>query len=264
MPTLVLSDWLPNGSRQLGLAAQEAGWDVVCLEGLAPLLVGKNRDLVYYGTADLAHEIAGRLGLVLLEAELDWLARLPWKYAQRGVRYATVAEARRLAGPVFVKPADATDKCFDAGVFPGGWAIPERRGFAETVPVLIAEPVTWEVEYRCFLLEGELMTAAPYARAGRWVRARDGQWIIPEVEAEQVARFCRTLAGDRGVPLPPAVTMDLGRMEDGGWAVVELNPVWSSGLYGCDPARVLPVLHRACVPEEDLTDQDRRWVIRRA
>jgi hypothetical protein len=200
--------------------------------------------------------------VALLEAPFDWLARLPHKYRQRQVSYATVADARRLTGPAFVKPADAANKCFDSGVYAGGWAIPERRGFPDSTPVLIAECVAWEVEYRCFVLEGTVTTFAPYARAGHWVRSRDVRWIIPAAEADQVTRFCRSLAGDGKVSLPPAFTLDVGRIEGLGWAVIEANPAWSSGLYGCDPTRVLSVLRRACVHQPSLTDDDRRWSIR--
>lgn len=162
----------------------------------------------------------------------DGLARLPRQYAQREVRYATVTTARLLTTPAFIKSANPTKKSFDSGVYPGGWAIPERRGFDDPTPVLIAAPVAWEVEYRCILLEGRDMTCAPYARAGRWVRARDRRWHAPEPELVEVTRLCRALAGDPGVQLPLAFTLEVGRTEDRGWAVVELNPVWSSGLYG--------------------------------
>jgi hypothetical protein len=187
-PTLVVSEWLPNGSRQLAAAAQQGGWNVVCLEGKDQSPTLARDDAVYYGGTDLAQQVARRLGLVLLEPPFDWLARLPSKYTQRKVSYATVAEARRLDAPAFVKPADAANKCFDSGVYPGGWAIPERRGFPDSTAVLIAQPVAWEVEYRCFLLDGEVMTFAPYARVDRWVRSRDGQWVIPQTEIAQAGR----------------------------------------------------------------------------
>jgi hypothetical protein len=165
------------------------------------------------------------------------------------VRFATVEDSRRLTAVAFIKPADNSNKCFDAGVYPGGWALPVRRGFAESTPVLIAEPVTWQVEYRCFLLEGKVTDCTPYVRWGRWIKAIDGRWQAPRVEVEQVAAFCKTMAADETVQLPPAFTMDVGLIEGRGWAVVEANPVWSSGLYGCDAAKVLPVLQRACLPK---------------
>jgi len=35
-----------------------------------------------------------------------------------------------------------------------------------------------------------------------------------------------------------------------GWAVIECNAAFASGIYGCDPVAVLPVLRRACQPVE--------------
>jgi hypothetical protein len=36
--------------------------------------------------------------------------------------------------------------------------------------------------------------------------------------------------------------LDVGRIEDRGWAVVEFNPVWSAGLLNADSRAVLPAL----------------------
>jgi hypothetical protein len=41
--------------------------------------------------------------------------------------------------------------------------------------------------------------------------------------------------------------------------VVETGPYWWSGLYGCSPDAVRPVLLRATVQEAQLTDADRSW-----
>jgi hypothetical protein len=57
--------------------------------------------------------------------------------------------------------------------------------------------------------------------------------------------------------------MDVGLIEDRGWAVVEFNPAWCSGLLGADPRRVLAVLRRACPNESVVTETDRRWVVER-
>jgi hypothetical protein len=206
---------------------------VVCLGGKDVPYALPGDNAVYHGGTDLGQTVASRLDLTLPEPPFDWLARLPRRYALRQVRYATVAEARRPSGPAFVKPADPADKCCDSGVSTGGWAIPERRGFPKSTAVLNAEPVAWEVESRCFLLEGQVTTLAPYARAGRWVRSRDGRWVIPEAEADEVTRFCRSLAEDGKVSLPPTVTLDVGRIEGRGWTVVERT---RPGVPGCRAA----------------------------
>lgn len=47
--------------------------------------------------------------------------------------------------------------------------------------------------------------------------------------------------------LPTAYVVDIGLIEGRGWAVVEFNPVWCSGLLGVDPDRILDVLMAAAV-----------------
>ena len=42
--------------------------------------------------------------------------------------------------------------------------------------------------------------------------------------------------------LPLAFVLDVGLVEGRGWAVVEFNPAWCSGLLGADPTAVLSVL----------------------
>ncbi len=63
--------------------------------------------------------------------------------------------------------------------------------------------------------------------------------------------------------VPPAAVIDVGRLAGGGWAVVEANPAWGAGICGCDPAAVLPVLRRACIPRGQLTREDAAWVVAR-
>lgn len=56
--------------------------------------------------------------------------------------------------------------------------------------------------------------------------------------------------------LPSAVTVDVGLLAGGGWAVVEANCAWASGGYACDPDRVLDVVLRAAGPEQDVRPAD--------
>jgi protein-tyrosine phosphatase len=67
----------------------------------------------------------------------------------------------------------------------------------------------------------------------------------------------------RSPALPPAFVVDVGLVEGRGWAVVEFNPVWCSGLLGADPAAVLAVLERACRNADGFATEDRRWLVDR-
>lgn len=91
----------------------------------------------------------------------------------------------------------------------------------------------------------------------------------------QIARRCRpateeAAGGGLGfaaeglsvVAVPLGVVLNVGIIEGRGWAIVEANAAWGSGIYGCDPSAVLPALARYCCPRGKVRDGDRRWVIR--
>jgi hypothetical protein len=52
----------------------------------------------------------------------------------------------------------------------------------------------------------------------------------------------------------------VGLITGRGWAIVEGNAAWGSGLYGCDPASVLPVVRRACIPTGFAAVDDTPWL----
>jgi hypothetical protein len=203
--------------------------------------------------------VAGPLGLALLGPPPDWLTTLPPGYRGRQVCYTTLGEARRLREPAFVKPAD--DKCFPAGVHGSGERLPRANVLPDSTPVLVAEVVGWEVEYRCFVLGRAVTTSSPYLRGGELSRAADGTWPAPRAESEAARAFAGAVLADAAVRLPPVVVLDVGAIAGRGWAGVEANAAWGSGVYRCDPAQVLPVIRRSCVATDKLTDEERRWVM---
>jgi hypothetical protein len=258
-PVLLLPPRMTDGSQTLQRAALALGWRVERLENWRPPLWLRDEPLVFYGEPLFADVVAGPLGLALLEPTPDWLTTLPSQYLRREVRAATLAEGKRCETPTFIKPA--LDKCFPAGVYASGAALPATIGMLpETTPVLLAEPVQWEIEFRCFVLERALATMSPYLRAGALVEAEDGSWPASPDETVEAAHYIQAVLADRAVPLPPAVVVDIGRIAGRGWAIIEANAAWGSGLYGCDPERVLAVLRRATRKESALAFEDRPWV----
>ncbi|UQA63232.1 ATP-grasp domain-containing protein [Polyangium aurulentum] len=260
MPTLVLSHRYSPDSNALFTAALAAGWDVErlhsfrCPEGLAA------RAPVFYGETILADAIVDDLGIALLEPTSDWLPRLPERHRLRDVRLTTLADALTIRERVFVKPTD--EKCFPARVYADGAALNPDPVLPPDLPVLVSEPVVFEVEFRFFVLEREVATFSPYIRGGELARNAAGEWEADQAEIEAATVSIQAMLADAEVELPPAVVVDVGRMAGRGWGVVEANPAWASGLCGCDPAGVLPVLRRAAVPRGMLTETDRRWARR--
>lgn len=232
----------------------QAGWSIERLQSHRPPLWLRDKDPVIYGEALFSNIVADELSLALLEPPFDWLVQLPEAYRQRKIEYMTLGEASQQIGRAFVKPA--YDKSFDATVYEAGTALPTGEAFPDAMPVLVAEPVSWLVEFRCFIIGRKVATFSLYLRNG----ALDESWTASPDESEQAAAFADRLLDDSAVDFAPAFVMDIGKIEERDWAVVEVNPAWASGIYGCNPARVLPVLQRACVKQEDLAAEDRRWV----
>ncbi|MDW9381914.1 ATP-grasp domain-containing protein [Chryseobacterium sp. JV558] len=47
--------------------------------------------------------------------------------------------------------------------------------------------------------------------------------------------------------LPPAIVLDFGIIKGKGWALIEANPAWCSGLYACDAEKALEVIVKSCI-----------------
>ena len=261
MPTLLLPPRYIPDSVALWRAAVEAGWGVERLPGWTPPPSSGDLEPVLYGDPLWAGVIAEALSLALLEPPLDWLVRLPAPYRKREVHVTSLRAARQVTEPSFIKPAD--DKSFPAQVYASGAALPADLELPEVMPVLVSEPVSWEAEFRCFVLDRQVTTLSPYLREGELAKAEDDTWPATPEETAGALAFADSLLGDLTVKAPPAFVLDVGVVAGTGWAVVEANPAWASGIYGCDPAGVLPALRRACVPRLRLTKEDAAWVVDR-
>lgn len=263
VPTLVLSPRFTDDSIALWRAALAAGWrtrrlarlgDEAGLVDLAAELAGD--DVAVYGETLAADVLARALDLALLEPSHDWLPGLPEAHRRRDVALRTLADARALSGPIFVKPVD--EKWFPARVYaaPRAEIDPQIDG---DLPVLTAEPVRFCLEVRAFVRAREVVALSAYVRGGQLARDDGGDWTLSTAE-EDAARGClaRVLA-DPDVALPPALVLDVGEVEGRGWAVVEANPAWASGLCGADPAAVLTVLAACSLPVSKVSSRDARW-----
>lgn len=259
MPTLVLSPRFTDDSIALWRAALAAGWHTHRLTRLgdADALARPTDDLAVYGETLAADLVARAADLALLEPSHDWLPRLPEPHRRRDVALRSLADARALAGPVFVKPVD--EKWFPARVYadPAAEIDPQIAG---DLPVLVAEPVRFGLEVRAFVRAREVVALSAYVRDGRLARDEHGAWPLTADE-EAAARAClaRVLA-DPDIALPPALVIDVGDIVGRGWAVVEANPAWASGLCGADPRAVLPALRAACLPVSKVSPDLARWL----
>jgi hypothetical protein len=261
VPTLLLSTLTLPSAPTLAAAAREAGWHVYALDETPfPHLADQP---VYYGGSDTALAVAQRFEIALLEPPLDLLVRLPRRFLQRTVEFRLFNDLHRLKSPAFVKPADALNKAFDAGTYAEASSIRTPRGVPSQTPILLSEPVERLAEFRCFVLEGRVIASSPYLSFGRPVWRPFGKGGERATESAKVLSFCNRLLATSGVLFPPAFVVDVGLIEERGWAVVEFNPAWCAGLLGADSKRVLGVLNRACQHRKKLSREDRRWVVDR-
>ncbi|WP_435053461.1 ATP-grasp domain-containing protein [Kitasatospora phosalacinea] len=206
-----------------------------------------------YGGPLFADAVGRELGLAPVEPSDGWLAALPREVTGRRVELTTLAAARRLSGPAFVKaPAD---KHFAARVYPEGAALPGPELLDGDTPVLVSEVVRFEAEFRLFVLDGAVRAASRYALDGELAVAEPG----PD-GPELLAFAAEVLAAASGpARLPSAAVVDLGRTGRG-WAVVEANAAWASGGYACDSDAVLDVVLRAAGPLAELPSADRPFL----
>lgn len=215
-------------------------------------------DIIPYGEGLYVRVIAEQLGLALFEPPYDWLPKLPAAYRLRHIEFTSLSAARLLEKPTFVKPA--ADKSFDARVYASGAELPTGNHVDDETPTLVAEAVIWEVEYRCFIAHRQVETYAPYMRKSTLLQ-EDEQWRTEAAEADDALKFIHRFLADQTVEMPPGVVIDIGIIKDRGWAVIEANPAWASGIYGNDPVKVLNVLMNSCVRKENLSSANRTWVI---
>ena len=236
MTTLILSPRYTEDSQKLWRGAISLGWDVERLANwqIPPRLFSVEKPVIYLEGL-MAGMVAQQLKISLIEPREDWLCDLPQKYRKRAIAIKTFKEAKNLQESAFIKPPN--EKSFLAGIYRGA-ELPE--GYPEDGPVLISEIVQWECEFRCFILHRQLQTFSIYLRDGEL--QRENGYAHSVQEEQELKEYVRGLLADSTVQLPPAIVLDVGVIKDKGWAVVELNSAWGSGIYGCDPVEVLEVL----------------------
>ncbi|AFY95902.1 ATP-grasp domain-containing protein [Chamaesiphon minutus] len=241
MPTLILTPRFTEDAQALWRAANRLGWDVERLRSWQVLDELRSiADPVLYLEGLFGQTLAAEFGLRLLEPPLDWLPNLPREFRKRWGSLSTLEACRELVEPAFIKPPN--DKSFPARVYTGA-ELPLE--YDNDTPVLVAEVVAWEKEFRCFVLDRQIRAISVYLRNGELQRDRD--FAAADAELAEVESFVDLVLADTRIELPRTAVLDVGVICDRGWAVVEQNAAWGAGLYGCDPVRVLEVLKYAAV-----------------
>lgn len=259
-PLLLLAPRMTDDSKAIWKAALDLGWSIQRIQGwrVPEELLGTHQPLVIYGEPLFAEAVADQMGLVLLEPSLDWLTNLPREYLQRDIELMSLAQARRQPNKAFVKPADG--KIFDPKVYSSGAELPGDDLVDADIPVLRSGIVDFRLEIRCFVQERRLVTLSPYWRNDQLAQNEQGLWTFLDDEEAAARIFAGQVLADPCVSLPPACTLDIGRLIDGSWAIIEANPCWGAGLYGCAPELVLNILSSAILPQTKIVAEHRPWI----
>ncbi|GAA1528267.1 hypothetical protein GCM10009730_41850 [Streptomyces albidochromogenes] len=225
--TLALSPHVTATGRALAAAARRRGLGCETLrEWRAP--DGPHGIGSLYAGPRFADAVAGGLGLGLLEAPADWLATLPYELTGRGIEFTTVARARALRRPAFVKPPN--DKSFPARVYPDGSGLPGPDAMDDDTPVLVGDVVAFTAEYRLFVRDGAVLTGSRYAVRG----VLDVVPLEEDERRDEVVDFAALVLAPGVPPLPSAVVLDVGAV-DGRWAVVEATRPGRAGTTRATP-----------------------------
>ncbi|MFJ9890828.1 ATP-grasp domain-containing protein [Streptomyces sp. NPDC091287] len=239
----------PEWPEGAGPAASTVGTASTASTGSTGSTGGEGHAVHLHAGPSFADVVAPTLGIALLEAPADWLARLPRALTRREIRAMPIDEAYRLRRPAFVKSPN--DKSISALVYADGSRLPGPDAVDPATVVLVSDVMTFAVEYRLHLLDGAVHAAGQYAESGRLrLGPADGDALA----------FGREVLAAAGETLPSAIVVDVGRDDEGRWAVIEANAAWASGCYSADPGRALDTVLRSAGPATDLSPHDRGFV----
>lgn len=236
-----------NEILALQLATRELGLDVVSAPSSWRLnddLINSGAEGIPYGSQMFCEVIAQQMNWKLKMNSFDWLTKVPKKYLKRQVDFMTLREAKKINVKKFIKPAD--DKCFDAKIYDVGEFNPSEL-ISDEYPVLVSDIVKFTHEFRCFVRNSEVVTGSCYIWENKIVSEKQ-YTNYPKLNFDSYfddpVDLLDELVAAREIESENAV-IDIGLIDGRDWAVIETNPAWASGLYGCDPLLALETMKGA-------------------
>ena len=242
MPSLICSSRYTIDSQILRRAAQQLGWETLRLDGneIPEWFDPPDDEIAFFHTAPHAFEVAKQLDRKLLGCAPNWTVQLPREFLKRELRQTTLALALQIEGSQFVK--HSLSKAFPAAVYDRQSLLAATEKIPGESLVHVGEPVNWTHEYRCFVVAGRVVTVSPYLCNGEFVKDYESFPELSDAELTAVTDFAEGVLNLDNVASPPAFVLDVGQIAERGWAVVECNECWASGIYACDPVKVLTTL----------------------
>lgn len=195
--------------------------------------------IAVYGEDIYAEIVAEQCNLTLTKPSDDWLSLISETFTKRKINYGKLKEFIHLEN-IFIKCSDF--KSFKAGVFD---KVTDINGFDSLdlgSMVFTSEVVHWDLEVRCFVLNGKIETYSSYWRNNQF----DTQGLS-ETEKTQLFNFFDDFIVQYQNTLPNAIVIDFGIIQNKGWALIEANPAWCSGLYACNAGKALEIIVKSCM-----------------
>lgn len=195
--------------------------------------------IAVYGEDIYAEIVSDQCGLTLMKPADNWLSLISEDFTKRKISYGLLKDYTDHEN-IFIKCSDF--KSFKAGVYQ---KVTDIKGF-DTVDlnctVFTSEVVEWQLEVRCFVLHGEIKTHSSYWRDDAFDMSP-----LSEIEQKDLFLFFDSFIKQYASTLPEAIVLDFGIIKGKGWALIEANPAWCSGLYACDAEKALEVIVASCV-----------------
>ena len=241
---IVLAVQQHDNEQQLLTAARHAGLQVLTLDPADPPT--PRPGLAWRLPVGMVVRLQHRgLDLRLAVAPPAWVAGLPVDVLGRTLRLVEVQDLLA-GGPQpdvrSVKAAQVKWRSFPArrvGREQDVRALVRDAGLPAGMLLLLGDGwLVCDSEYRAFTVGREVVACSPYLVEGEgWspllTRSRAS---FHDDAAVFAASVLRSLPEGE---VPPACALDVARLPDGRFCLLEVNTVWGAGLYGCDPAQVL-------------------------
>ena len=257
MPSLICSSRYTIDSQTLRKTAQQLGWETLRLDGnrIPDWFDPPDGNFAFFYTAPHVFDIGKQLHRTLLGCNADWAVNLPPELLRRELCQTTLADALDTIENHFVK--HSVSKAFPAAIYNPQSLAEATSSIHPDSLVHVGEPVRWTHEYRCFVAKGKVMAVSPYVYNGIIVKDYDSFPTVTDSELSAVRVFAESVLDHQNVDCPNGFVLDVGMIADRGWAVVECNECWASGIYDCDPVAVLETL--LCGNVESGTMQSNTW-----
>lgn len=200
--------------------------------------------IAVYGEDIYAEIVAEQCDLTLTKPDDNWLSKISEEFTKRKISYGKLKDFVHDEN-IFIKCSDF--KTFKAGVYQ---KVLDIKGFDSLDPqitIFTSEVVEWELEVRCFVLNNEIKTYSSY-----WRNDGFDTNSLSKTEQKDLFEFFNRFITQYAETLPKAIVLDFGIIKGKGWALIEANPAWCSGLYACDAEKVIEVIVKSCIKNYNL------------